>query len=184
MSDAAAPNIYLAGMVGAGKTTLGRLIAAALGRPFHDLDVEITGEAGRDLHQLVAADGWLGFRVLEYAMVKRFAAMRGAVIGLGGGTVRYPWNMDILSGTGPIVLLTAEIDVLAARAHASDRPRVTEAESLEADLSAIWAAAGERYLAAADIVYATDAGKSPEAEASEIIAAIDAWSEQGTAASA
>ncbi len=168
-------NIYLSGMVGAGKTTLGRLIGEATGRPFLDLDQEILGETGRDLHDLVEAEGWLGFRQREYAMVKRFAAMTARIVGLGGGTVRYQWNLDALAGSGPIVLLTAELSVLTARARAADRPRVHAVGSLEEDLAQIQAEAGERYLATADIVYATDQGKTVEAEAREIVALVGDW---------
>lgn len=171
-------NIYLAGMIGAGKTTLGRLIAESMGRPFLDLDGEILAETGRDLHDLVETEGWLGFRALEYEMVKRFAAMTATVVGLGGGTVRYQWNLDALAGSGAIVLLTAALPVLAARARAADRPRVHAVGSLEEDLARIWAEAGERYLAAANIVYATDQGKTAEAEAAEIIALVQAWARQ------
>ncbi|MDP6705297.1 MAG: shikimate kinase [Alphaproteobacteria bacterium] len=178
---AGAGNIYLAGMVGSGKTTLGRLIAKELVQPFLDLDAEILAETGQDLHGLVGAEGWLGFRVREYEMVKRFVAETNQVIGLGGGTVRYPWNLDLLAGTGPIVLLTADLDVLAARARAADRPRVNEGRTLEEDLAEIWESAGERYLAAADIVYATDEGKSATEEAAEIAALVDAWREAAKA---
>ncbi len=130
------------------------------------------------VHRFVEAEGWLGFRQREYAMVRRFAAMKATVFGLGGGTVRYQWNLDALAGTGTIVLLTAALPVLAARARAADRPRVHAVASLEEDLALIWAEAGTRYLAAADIVYATDQGETVEVEAAEIIALVQAWEDR------
>jgi shikimate kinase len=71
-------------MIGSGKTAIGERLAARLGRPFLDLDCEMDRELGRSFHYLVREQGWLAFRELEYALCKRFAAMRGIVCGRGG----------------------------------------------------------------------------------------------------
>jgi shikimate kinase len=94
-------------MIGSGKTTLGERLAARMRRPFVDLDREVNHELGYSFHRLVAERGWLAFREVEYAIVKGIAAMRDVVAALGGGTVRYAWNVDALRGTGAIVLLEA-----------------------------------------------------------------------------
>ena len=67
-------NIYLSGLIGAGKSTLGERLAARMGRPFLDLDREMDAALGRSFHELVHDEGWLAFRELEYGIVKRFAA--------------------------------------------------------------------------------------------------------------
>ena len=85
-------NVYLSGLIGSGKTTLGQRLADRLGRPFLDLDRELDAELGRSFHALVREQGWLAFREREYEIVKRFAAARNTVCALGGGTVRYAWN--------------------------------------------------------------------------------------------
>ena len=157
-------NVYLAGMIGSGKTTLGRLLAARLGRPFHDLDRALDAELGRSFHALVREQGWLAFRELEYRICKRFAALRGAVCALGGGTVRYEWNRDALRGTGLVVLLEADLATLARRVRAADRPRVNPGTTLEEDLERIWAASAGVYRGAADLVHRTDQGRTFEAE--------------------
>ncbi len=175
MSRAGIGNIYLAGLIGSGKSSLGPLLAERTGRRFIDLDDAICAEAGRSLHDLVAAEGWLGFRMREYDLVKQCAGRDDLVLALGGGTPRYAWNMDQLAGSGIIVLLTADLEVLAARASDKERPRVNSNLTQAQDLARIWAEHKDSYLGAADIVYPTDAGKSLDTEAAEILAAIEAF---------
>jgi shikimate kinase len=179
MKRARKPNVYLAGMIGVGKTTIGQQVARVLDCPFHDFDWALREETGLDLHALVAERGWLGFRVAEYTVIKRLAAVEGAVIGLGGGTVRYQWNLDALAGTGPIVLLTAELDVLAERVRVADRPRVNPGTTLEEDLALIWGNNKDLYLRAATFVYRTDRGRPVEQEAQEIVELVRSWSRDG-----
>lgn len=161
-------NVYLSGLIGSGKTTLGRRLAARLGRPFLDLDRELDAALGGSFHDLVRAQGWLAFREREYEIVKRFAAATRTVCALGGGTVRYAWNRDALRGTGVTVFLEAELATLAARVRAAgDRPRVNPGISLEEDLAAIWVAAAPLYRDA-DLTYRTDAGRGEDEEVEEL----------------
>ncbi|HSR12643.1 MAG TPA: shikimate kinase [Thermodesulfobacteriota bacterium] len=162
-------NIYLCGMIGSGKTAVGTLLADRLGRPFLDLDREMDRELGRSFHELVREKGWLAFRELEYTICKRFAAMKNSVIALGGGTVRYEWNRDILSGSGIRILLQADLGVLADRVRRADRPRVNAGTSLEADLRKIWEEHSGLYLNFADVVYHTDVGRSVEEETEDVL---------------
>jgi shikimate kinase len=162
-------NVYLSGLIGSGKTTLGQRLAARLGRPFLDLDRELDEALGRSFHELVREQGWLAFREREYEIVKRFAAARNTVCSLGGGTVRYAWNRDALRGTGVTVFLEAELATLAVRVRAADRPRVNPGISLEEDLAAIWAAAAPLYRAA-DLTYRTDAGRRVDEEVEDLVA--------------
>lgn len=162
-------NLYLAGMIGAGKTTLGKPLAARLGWPFDDLDAAMARLAGKPFSQVVAEDGWLGFRELEYTIIKQFAAMHHTVIGLGGGTVRYEWNCDMLRNTGVNILLTADLNTLAQRVKLNDRPRVNPKTTLEQDLAQIWGEHQALYYKFADIVYPTDAGKTIEQEVDELL---------------
>jgi shikimate kinase len=165
-------NIYLSGLIGAGKTTVGYILAARLGWHFADLDEAMQKQAGKDFRAVVAEEGWLGFREREYAICKDFARLEKAVVALGGGTVRYAWNRDVLRGTGPVVFLMADLPVLAERVRAHDRPRVNPGSTLEEDLARIWRVAGDQYLGFADLVYANGPGRSPEQAASEILSAL------------
>ena len=162
-------NIYLCGMIGSGKTAVGLAIAGRLRWPFFDLDRVMEEEAGKRIHDVVAEETWLGFREREYAICKRFSQMDHSVIALGGGTVRYEWNRDILRGTGPVVLLTAKLKVLAERVRKNDRPRVNPGVTLEEDLSVLWKRFKHLYYLAADFTYRTDQGKTVLQEADEII---------------
>lgn len=161
-------NLYLAGMIGSGKTTLGRRIADRLGRPFYDLDLEMERMLGYSFHHLVQSEGWLAFRELEYRICKRFSETTGAVVCLGGGTVRYQWNLDALAGSGLILLLEVSPEEIIRRVEKADRPRVNAGTSLEEDVRLMWEGERRKYYAAAEIVYVAE-GKSLERETSDII---------------
>ncbi|MDJ0815519.1 MAG: shikimate kinase [Desulfobacterales bacterium] len=149
-------NIYLSGMIGSGKTTIGRQLAQVLDRDFYDLDQEMDRVLGYSFHQLVEEEGWLPFRELEYSICKRFADLDNSIICLGGGTVRYEWNMDAIRGSGRVILLTASLEELIRRVKLADRPRVNFGTSVEEDIRMIWEKSRDKYYDAADIVYATD----------------------------
>jgi len=162
-------NIYLCGMIGSGKTAVGEVIARRLRWAFSDLDRIMEKEAGKRIHDIVAEETWVGFRQREYDICRRFSRMDRSVIALGGGTVRYAWNMDVLRGSGVIVLLTASLKVLADRVRKQDRPRVNPGTSLEKDIAILWKKYKHLYYGGADITYRTDQSKTVTQEAEEII---------------
>jgi shikimate kinase len=163
-------NIYLSGMIGSGKTTLGKALAKRLGWAFDDLDSAMEAIAGKDFRQVVAEEGWLGFRQREYHICKQFAQMDQTVIALGGGTVRYEWNRDVLKGTGVVVLLTAGLDVLADRVRANDRPRVNPGATIEEDLAQIWGNHQDLYFSFADVIYENDQRNTVSEATDELLA--------------
>ena len=143
-------------MIGSGKTTIGSRLAHELALPFYDLDREMDRRLGYSFHQLVEERGWVAFRELEYSICKEFARLNRSLVCLGGGTVRYEWNMDVLRGTGMVILLTASLEELARRVRQADRPRVNVGTSLEEDLEKIWSETGDKYRQAADLIYSTE----------------------------
>jgi shikimate kinase len=149
-------NIYFSGMIGSGKTTIGAAVAERLELPVLDLDEEMDDALGYSFHHLVQEQGWLPFRELEYAICKRFATMSGVVCCLGGGTVRYEWNVDLLRPSGVTVYLEAAPETLIERVRAADRPRVNAGTTLEEDVHRIWSEHRQKYLDAADIVFRSD----------------------------
>ncbi len=162
-------NIYLCGLIGSGKTSIGREIARRLRWPFFDVDQIMEEEAGKRIHDIVTEEGWVSYREKEYDISKRLSRKNHSVIAMAGGTVRYEWNMDVFRGTGVFILLTAPIKTLVSRAEKNDRPRVNLGTSLEKDLSFIWRKYKDRYEEAADFTYRTDRNKTVKEEAEEII---------------
>jgi len=76
-------NIYLCGMIGSGKTTIGLYLAHELELPLYDLDREMDRILGHSFHRLVREKGWVAFRELEYSICKRFARHEKCLICLG-----------------------------------------------------------------------------------------------------
>jgi shikimate kinase len=163
-------NVYFSGLIGVGKTTVGKVLAELLGWPFDDLDLAMERTAGKDFRQVVADEGWLGFRMREYSICKGFARLDHTVIGLGGGTVRYEWNRDVLQGSGANILLEVDISNLPERLRDNDRPRVNPGVSMEEDLAWMWEKHKHIYEGFADIIYPTDRGKSVMEEAQDLLA--------------
>jgi shikimate kinase len=154
-------------MIGSGKTTIGQRLAQALEFDFYDLDQEMNRRLGYSFHKLVAEEGWVAFRELEYSICKHFAGLDNSIICLGGGTVRYEWNMDVIKGSGLVILLTAALEELVRRVKLADRPRVNIGTSIEEDIRLIWQKSKDKYYDAADLVYATDQ-KNIEEEVREL----------------
>lgn len=151
-------NIYLSGMIGSGKTTIGTALARRMDVPFLDLDQEMDRRLGYSFHRLVKEQGWLPFRELEYSICKFFAERSGAIVGLGGGTIRYEWNRDVIARSGRTIHLEASEETLIERVSRADRPRVNPGTDLAGDVRRLWAQHAETYRAAADLVFPSDGG--------------------------
>jgi len=116
-------NLVLTGFMGSGKTTVGRLVAARLRRPFVDSDDLIVQRAGKSIARLFADEGEARFRALERCVCHELAARRGLVIATGGGALLDAANRRALEGSGILLCLLASPDTIRARlAHESGRP--------------------------------------------------------------
>ena len=80
-------NLYLIGMMGSGKSTVGRPLAEALGYRFLDADTSLEQVAGKPIPELFASEGEAGFRTLEAAVLNQIAAWHSLVVATGGGVV-------------------------------------------------------------------------------------------------
>jgi shikimate kinase len=116
-------HLLLVGMMGAGKTTVGRLVAERLHRPYRDSDAMVEEATGRSVPELFASDGEAAFRAAESDALRRALAPPPAVISVAGGAVLDPANRALLAESGTIVWLRAEPATLAARVgDGSGRP--------------------------------------------------------------
>ncbi|HZW50887.1 MAG TPA: shikimate kinase, partial [Rudaea sp.] len=110
-----APNLFLIGPMGAGKSTLGKRVADALGLPFFDLDHEIQTQCGADIALIFDIEGECGFRRRESAMLAEFAAREGIVLATGGGAILDAHNRATLRERGFVVFLETTVDDQLAR---------------------------------------------------------------------
>lgn len=120
-------NIVLVGMPGAGKTTIGRKLGKALGRPVLDADDKVVEQTGRTIKDLFQ-EGEDVFRQAETAAVKTLAAMDGIIISCGGGVVKRPENIAFLQATGKIFFLNRDLAAIAGCVDKVTRPLLNSAE--------------------------------------------------------
>ena len=159
--------IALTGFMGSGKTTVGRLVADALGCPFMDLDEIIVRKAGRGIPDIFAAEGEAGFRRREKQALEQTVAKYAettAVLALGGGTVTVPGAIGLLQEKTLCIYLKAGFPTLQTRLEGQ-----TDGRPLADDQMAQRLATREPlYEQAAHIVLDTD-GHTPEEITDEII---------------
>jgi shikimate kinase len=116
-------NIALIGFMGAGKSAIGRALAAKLGMEFVDLDSLIEEKAAMSIAEIFARDGEPAFRRMEAELTGQVAAKEKAVIACGGGIVLQQNNVDIIKKSSVIVYLAAEPAVLLRRVLNSKEKR-------------------------------------------------------------
>ena len=124
--------VYLVGMPGSGKSTVGPELARRLDVPFVELDAEIEAAEGRTVREIFERDSEAGFRELEAAALKDSAGRDPSVVSCGGGVVLEPANRITLRATGEVVFLSVPLEVLRTRVRpAADRPLIRHEEDLE-----------------------------------------------------
>ena len=118
-----AANIVLVGLMGSGKSTVGRLTAHSLGFAFVDTDQLIVEEAGMSIPDIFAKDGESGFRERETRALRSLLGRKGLIVATGGGIVTQAENRLLLRQLGFVVWLNADPQTLHQRtAHSHDRP--------------------------------------------------------------
>jgi shikimate kinase len=121
-------SVILTGFMGTGKTTVGRRLAQRLGKQFVDTDQQIEQQEGRSVAAIFATDGETYFRAAERRVVAQ-AVQMDAVVATGGGAIVDPANLGCMRAAGPIICLTAAVDVILERTRADDnRPLLGDSE--------------------------------------------------------
>lgn len=143
-------NIVLTGMMGTGKTAVGRYLAERLKIPFYDLDELIERESGLDIPTIFQDQGEDVFRSLEREVVARLGELNGCIIATGGGTIVNSGNLRRLQKHGEIICLTATPERILERVRGMEhRPLLWHADKLERirevmhRRAAVYAQAGE-----------------------------------------
>jgi shikimate kinase len=141
-------------MMGAGKSTVGPILAERLGQEFVDLDAEIERVAGARIVEMFEHEGEEGFRRREREALHVQAA-RGAVVALGGGAIAQQGAIELLRETGVVVYLRGRVSTLAARLRdCSERPLLRGLSKVErvARLSELLGSRESAYQSAAVVV--------------------------------
>ena len=152
-------NIYLIGMMGSGKSTVGKILAKKMDLPFMDLDHYIEVKSNKSISEIFKNDGEPHFRELESDALFHIEKSE-VLVACGGGIVLNKTNRDKLRSTGKVVLLKASIPEIANRLKdAIDRPLLQENERIQ-ELTKIWSERKDYYKETAHIILNTD-GQSP-----------------------
>lgn len=162
------PNLILIGPMGAGKSTIGRLLAAELSRDFFDSDHAIQARCGADIPWIFDVEGEAGFRLREVQMIDELTALDGVVIATGGGAVLREENRRRLRERGSVIYLFTTVEQQLRRV-AKDRNRpLLQRPDRDAVLREMFDLRDPLYRATADIVVRTDR-RSPRAVVNEIV---------------
>ncbi len=163
--------LLLVGMMGAGKTTVGRLVADRLGWSYLDSDVEVTRMTGRSVPEVFAKDGEAAFRAAETeALIAAVAGVDPVVVAVAGGAVLSEQNRALLTRSGTVVWLRARTETLAARVgDGAGRPLLGADPA--AALTALYAVREPLYDTVASTTVDVD-GLQPEEVADQLVAAV------------
>jgi shikimate kinase len=122
-------NIFLVGLMGAGKTTVGKLLAKRLDKTFLDSDHELEARTGVTIPVIFELEGEGGFRARESNLIRELAERKDIVLATGGGAVLRPENRAALAEQGVVVYLNASVEDLWMRTrHDRNRPLLQTAD--------------------------------------------------------
>ena len=149
-------NLYLVGLMGAGKTTLGRQLARRLGKRYVDADHELEERLGVTIPTIFEIEGEAAFRDREEAVIADLVQLENIVLGTGGGAVLREANRRRLSEGGTVVYLHAEPSTLYERVrHSRHRPLLKAADPA-ARIAQLYAERDPLYRSVADLVIRSD----------------------------
>lgn len=147
-----APNIFLIGMPGAGKTTVGKALAKQLALRFVDADKELVSRTGVSIATIFEIEGEPGFRAREVELISKLVLERGIVLATGGGAILNAVNRVALREHGAVVYLQAALVELRERTRRDTKRPLLQGDDPEAVLSALLQVREPLYREAAHIV--------------------------------
>jgi shikimate kinase len=164
--------LVLTGYMGAGKTAVGRRVAARLGRDFTDADREIERRAAMTIPEIFSRRGEVWFRRTEERTIREVLEGEPGVLAVGGGALESERTRGLAARVADVVWLRASVDVAWARVEGSDRPLAGDRERFARRAAAREAA----YREAADLEVDADG------PADEVAARVAAWAGRGAEA--
>lgn len=160
-------NVWLIGMMGSGKTTVGRDVAERLDVSFIDTDDEVVLSSGRSIEDLFT-DSEIAFRSVEHGVIVEIASSQCQVVATGGGAVLSRANVVAMRGSGTTILLDTDPDTLRSRlAGSTERPLLTDG----GDIGTIARDRAAIYAASADVIIETTDKSIPEV-VDEVVACV------------
>jgi shikimate kinase len=149
-------NLFLVGLMGAGKSTLGRQLARRLAKRFVDADHELEARLGVTIPTIFEIEGEAGFRDREEAVIDDLTRLTGIVLATGGGAILRAASRERLRQNGTVIYLYADPDVLWERVQNSRHRPMLQAEDPRARLHELFAQRDALYRDVADHVIASD----------------------------
>jgi shikimate kinase len=172
-------NIFLVGMMGSGKSTVGRALAQRLDRPFVDTDKVLVERTGVPVATIFEIEGEAGFRRRESGVLAELAQGNGYVVATGGGAVLAAENRDLIRAGGTVIYLRARLEHLWERTrHDSSRPLLATPDP-RATLGALLEARDPIYREVAHIIVDTGT-QSATTLVSRLVAALRRHEEEKT----
>lgn len=150
-----AGNIFFVGLMGAGKTTVGKLLAKRLGKAFYDSDHEIESRTGVNIPVIFELEGEAGFRKREVTAIEELTAMHDIVLATGGGAVLCKKNRENLSQHGTVVYLRASVNELWHRTKNDKNRPLLQTDDPRAKLEKLYTERDPLYREIADIIIDT-----------------------------
>ena len=154
-------NIFFIGLMGAGKTTIGKLLAKHLGKIFYDTDHEIEKRTGVKIPVIFELEGEAGFRKRETAVIEELTQLDNIVMATGGGAVIAEENRSLLQAGGTVIYLRANVNELWYRTRNDKHRPLLQNVDIRAKLEQLYAERNPLYTQIATLIF--DTGHQPVA---------------------
>ncbi len=165
----AVTRVFLVGPMGAGKTTIGKLLADDLSLEFIDVDREIEARSGVDIPWIFDREGEVGFRIRESAALNELCQLDRVLISTGGGAVLSADNRKMMSATGTVIYLHTSVDEQVRRTSRDRKRPLLQNDDPARVLAELMTIREPLYREIADIVVDTD-GRGPKVVAQDLAA--------------
>ncbi len=151
-----AGNLFLIGLMGAGKTTVGRQLAQRLGRSFYDSDQVIVARTGVSIATIFELEGEAGFRERERGVIEELTALPDIVLATGGGAVLDPDNRRCLTERGTVIYLRVTVAAILQRTRYDKTRPLLQVDNPAEKLAELYRQRDPIYQEMADMVVGSD----------------------------